>query len=247
MLASGARIDALDAPCLDGANHLKPRDVRPGRDATMIRYTLIGFGLCGLLAIAPPSYAKKAPKPPARPNILFVVMDDVGIDQLAHLFPNPDDSYAAENQLLTPNIDSIAHAGVRFGNTWAMPACSTSRAVFFTGRFPFRTHVLGGLGPLDLANSMVSPFETTSPKLLAKRGYASAALAGVRGESPVHASSHRFRHRRPRRRVPGPRSCSSSRRSGMTRACGGGSAGACNQRQIAAAATARRPLCGPSR
>jgi hypothetical protein len=26
----------------------------------MIRYTLIGFGLCGLLAIAPPSYAKKA-------------------------------------------------------------------------------------------------------------------------------------------------------------------------------------------
>ena len=54
------------------------------------------------------------------------------------------------------------------------PACSTSRAVFFAGRFPFRTNVLGALGPDDLANSMVSPFETTAPKLLSRRGYESA-------------------------------------------------------------------------
>jgi arylsulfatase A-like enzyme len=55
-----------------------------------------------------------------------------------------------------------------------MPACTTSRAVFFTARFPFRTNVLGALGPDDLANSMVSPYEMTTPKLLARRGYEGA-------------------------------------------------------------------------
>jgi len=157
----------------------------------MIRYTLITFGLFGLLAISPPSYAKNSPKPPAKPNILFVVMDDVGIDQLAHVFPDlpPAPNYDAENQPETPNIDQIAGASVRFGNTWAMPACSTSRAVFFTGRFPFRTHVLGALGPQDLANSMVSPFETTTPKLLARRGYESALFGkfhlALQGNDPA--------------------------------------------------------------
>src|SRR5262249_24462650 len=37
-----------------------------------------------------------------------------------------------------------------------------------------RTNVLGALGPDDLANSMVSPYEMTTPKLLARRGYESA-------------------------------------------------------------------------
>ena len=68
---------------------------------------------------------------------------------------------AATTPPATPNIDRIADAGIRFRNTWSMPACSTSRAVFFSGRFPLRTNVFGALGPDDLANSMVSPYEMT--------------------------------------------------------------------------------------
>lgn len=101
------------------------------------------------------------------PNILFVVMDDVGIDQM-RVF-----GYGGETPPSTPNIDAIAHAGIRFHNTWSMPACTTSRAVFFDGRFPFRTNVYAALGPNDLANSQVSPYEITAPKLLAQRGYQS--------------------------------------------------------------------------
>lgn len=104
----------------------------------------------------------------ATPNILLVIMDDVGIDQM-QVF-----GYGGETPPSMPNIDQLAHEGVRFGNTWAMPACSTSRAVIFEGRFPLRTNVLGALGPNDLANSMVSPYEMTTPKLLAQRGYDSA-------------------------------------------------------------------------
>jgi arylsulfatase A-like enzyme len=123
-----------------------------------------------------------APAAPPTPNILFIIMDDVGIDQM-RLF-----GYGGVTPPSTPNIDRIANGGVRFDNAWAMPACSTSRAVFFTGRFPLRTNVFGALGPDDLANSMVSPYEMTVPKLLRKRGYHSALFGkfhlGLQGNSP---------------------------------------------------------------
>ncbi|MSQ97685.1 MAG: hypothetical protein EXR85_00080 [Xanthomonadales bacterium] len=87
---------------------------------------------------------------PKSPNILFIIMADVGIDQMKTF------GYGGETPPSTPNIDTIANAGIRFSNTWSMPACSTSRAVFFTGRFPLRTNVYGALGPDDLANAQVS-------------------------------------------------------------------------------------------
>jgi hypothetical protein len=101
------------------------------------------------------------------PNILFIIMDDVGIDQL-RVF-----GYGGIDVPKTPNLDAIAHAGVRFRNVWAMPECSPSRAIFFEGRFPLRTNVLAALLPDDLANSQVSPFEVTTPKLLRTRNYES--------------------------------------------------------------------------
>jgi hypothetical protein len=95
-------------------------------------------------------------------------MDDVGIDQLTAF------GYARADAPNTPNINAIAQAGVRFRNVWAMPECSPSRAVFFEGRYPLRTNVLSALLPNDLANSQVSPFEYTTPKVLRTRNYQSA-------------------------------------------------------------------------
>src|SRR5690606_36111309 len=54
------------------------------------------------------------------------------------------------------------------------PECSPTRAAFFTGRYPFRTNVNLALGPSDLANSHVSPYDMTAPKLLKQAGYESA-------------------------------------------------------------------------
>ena len=58
----------------------------------------------------------------------------------------------------------------------------------FEGRYPMRTNVLGALGPNDLANSMVGPFEMTAPKLLKERDYQSALFGkfhlGLQGNSP---------------------------------------------------------------
>lgn len=102
-----------------------------------------------------------------RPNILFIIMDDVGIDQMK-IF-----GYGGATPPATPNIDAVAHAGVRFRNTWSMPECSPSRAIFFEGRYPFRTNVFNAILSDDLANSQVSPFEATTPKILKTASYSS--------------------------------------------------------------------------
>jgi len=109
-------------------------------------------------------------------------MDDIGIDQW-QLF-----GYGGATPAATPNIDAIAHAGVRFHNLWSMPACSNGRAALFTGRYPFRNHVYTALGNNDLANFMVNPNEVTVPKLLKQRGYKSALFGkfhmGIQSNNP---------------------------------------------------------------
>ena len=101
-------------------------------------------------------------------NILFIILDDVGGDQLS--ITNPSNPALAR----TPTIEAIASQGVNFTNCWAMPECSPSRASFFTGRFPGRTGVGSPLTQTTLAQSQCSPFEVTAPRLLAQAGYASA-------------------------------------------------------------------------
>ena len=119
-------------------------------------------------SLAPAQSTGDTGAPSRQPNILFIIMDDVGIDQL------PVFGYGGLDAPNTPNINAIAHAGVRFRNVWSMPECSPSRAIFFEGRFPLRTNVMSALLDSDLANSQVSPFEVTTPKLLQSSGYHSA-------------------------------------------------------------------------
>lgn len=122
----------------------------------------------------------KKPKPQgSTPNILFFIMDDVGIDQMRSF------GYGGLTPPRTPSIDAIANAGVKFRNTWAMPECSPSRAMFFEGRYPFRTNIGAAILSLDLANSQVSPYETTTPRILRNRGYES----GLFGKFHLNGSS----------------------------------------------------------
>jgi arylsulfatase A-like enzyme len=116
------------------------------------------------LAWLPPATARPLQD---RPNILFFILDDVGMDQM-QVF-----GYGGATPPRTPNIDAIAHAGVGFRNFWAMPECSPSRALVFEGRYPLRTKVFDAILSVDLANSQVSPYETTTPKVLRRRGYES--------------------------------------------------------------------------
>jgi hypothetical protein len=105
--------------------------------------------------------------PPSKPNILFVIMDDVGIDQLSAM------GYGGETPPKTPAINEIAESGIRFRNTWSMPECSNGRMALLTGRYPFRTNVYQAIGQSDLANSQVSPYDVTVARMLKQAGYKS--------------------------------------------------------------------------
>jgi arylsulfatase A-like enzyme len=69
----------------------------------------------------------------ARPNIVFVLADDLGINDLG--------VYGRRDHR-TPNLDRLAAEGLRFTTAYvASPICSPSRAALMTGRHPARLHL----------------------------------------------------------------------------------------------------------
>jgi hypothetical protein len=136
------------------------------RVAAMLAATVLsawGFGEFG------DGYALARPAP-TKPNILFIILDDVGIDQMK-LF-----GYGGLLPAKLPNIAKIARHGVKFTNVWAMPECSPSRAAFFTGRYPSRTGVQSAIVSNHLPQQYVSSYEATLPRVLVKAGYVSALV-----------------------------------------------------------------------
>jgi hypothetical protein len=110
------------------------------------------------------------PSGTAPPNIVLVILDDVGIDQVAAF------GLGQGNIASTPNLSALANAGVRFSSTWSMPECSPSRATIFTGRYPLRHGVTSALISNMLPQAQVSPYETTLPRVLREAGYTSAMV-----------------------------------------------------------------------
>lgn len=69
------------------------------------------------------------------PNIVFVLADDLGINDLSAFGGG-----VAGGAVPTPNIDAIAHGGVMFTQSYAgHGTCAPSRAMLMTGRYPTRT------------------------------------------------------------------------------------------------------------
>ncbi|PHQ35528.1 N-acetylgalactosamine-6-sulfatase [Rhodopirellula bahusiensis] len=67
-----------------------------------------------------------------RPNILLIVSDDQGYNDLGQL----------GNGIITPALDRLANEGTRLTNFYvAWPACTPSRASLLTGRYPQRNGI----------------------------------------------------------------------------------------------------------
>ena len=76
----------------------------------------------------------EAPAAERPPNILVILADDLGFNDISHY-----NGGAADGSLMTPHIDSIAENGVAFTNGYAGNAvCAASRAAIMTGRYPTR-------------------------------------------------------------------------------------------------------------
>jgi arylsulfatase A-like enzyme len=102
-----------------------------------------------------------------RPNILFVLGDDLGWADLS--------SYGSPH-IRTPHLDRLARQGVRFTDAYAGSAtCSPTRFSLYTGRFPGRTQ--GGLAePIADRSVGLDPRHPTLASLLRGAGYATALI-----------------------------------------------------------------------
>ncbi len=70
-----------------------------------------------------------------RPNIIFLLADDLGRQDLGCYGSTYHD---------TPNIDALSTSGLRFDNAYSShPVCGPSRSAIVTGRFPARLGVTG--------------------------------------------------------------------------------------------------------
>ncbi|HEY1337919.1 MAG TPA: sulfatase-like hydrolase/transferase [Bryobacteraceae bacterium] len=114
-----------------------------------------------LLSLAPAAAVAQTSAAARRPNIVVILMDDLGCHDLG--------AWGGAD-LKTPHIDSLAASGVRFTNWYAAaPVCSPSRAGLLTGRHPIRAGVPNNGPPL-------APSERTIASLVKPAGYATAIV-----------------------------------------------------------------------
>ncbi len=74
-----------------------------------------------------------------RPNVIIIYSDDLGYGDIGCY---------GNSVIRTPNVDSLAREGNRFTNFYAVAAvCAPSRAGLLTGRYPFRTGIIGNPFP----------------------------------------------------------------------------------------------------
>lgn len=110
------------------------------------------------------------PPPRDQANVLVIVLDDVGIENLGFYGYNPEGIFCGPGSpppaSNTPNLDVLAMDGVIFRRAYAYPVCSAARAALMTGRHAFRTG-MGGLssGPSFGLYTLPSS-ERTIPEML---------------------------------------------------------------------------------
>ena len=102
-----------------------------------------------------------------RPNILFIMADDLGY---------ADVSCYGRRDYQTPAIDSLARDGMRFMNAYAnSPVCSATRTALITGGYQYRLPV-GLEEPLVSRDLGLPPEIATMPSLLKRVGYHTALI-----------------------------------------------------------------------
>src|SRR5438046_3664845 len=89
---------------------------------------------------------RQTPPLPARPNVLFILADDLGYGDLS-CYGRPD--------YKTPVIDGLANEGMKFSDNYANgDVCTPTRVAFQTGRYQHRL-LIGLQQPLGDANTEI--------------------------------------------------------------------------------------------
>ena len=128
---------------------------------------MVLLGMTFILWCAPYTVnSQSAPPETQRPNIVYILLDDVGFSDLG--------PYGSE--IATPNIDQLAREGIRYNHFETRAICSPTRAALLTGRNN------QSVGMMDLAiggnpdapahsRGFITPEAGTIAQILKAKGY----------------------------------------------------------------------------
>jgi arylsulfatase A-like enzyme len=115
-----------------------------------------------LLSAAPAARSAPADPPPPKPNIVFILADDMGYG---------DPGCYGQTKIQTPNIDALAKQGMRFTQAYAGAAvCAPSRCSLLTGLHTGHTLIRGN------AKVSLRPQDRTVAEILKDAGYDTVAV-----------------------------------------------------------------------
>ena len=136
-----------------------------------------------------------AADPPAKPNVVFILADDLGWTDLG---------CQGSKYYQTPNIDRLAAGGLRFTNGYTCgPNCQPTRAALMSGQYGPRTGVytVGGIDRFDWKSRPLRPVDNITQLPLDRKtlgdamkaaGYATALFGKWHlGENAAHHPSKR--------------------------------------------------------
>jgi len=130
------------------------------------RYAGLALALGLVLGFAAGAYAQQQPQQqPKKPNILFIMADDIGIWNIS----------AYHRGMMggrTPNIDRLATEGALWTDYYGQQSCTAGRAAFILGQTPFRTGLLK-VG-MPGAKQGIQAKDPTIAELLKPLGYVTA-------------------------------------------------------------------------
>jgi arylsulfatase A-like enzyme len=127
------------------------------------KQSLIAVALTSALAllggIAPANAAD------SKPNILFIITDDLGWKDVGY----------HGSDIKTPNIDALAAGGAKLEQFYAQPLCTPTRACLMTGRYPLRYGLQTAVIPAAYTYGLPTD-EWLLPQSLKEAGYKTAIV-----------------------------------------------------------------------
>jgi arylsulfatase A-like enzyme len=146
----------------------------------MVAIVSIWLGLLSLLAGITVASTPAAAQQPKKPNIVFMLMDNLGYGELGVY------GGGILRGAPTPRIDTLASEGMRLLNFNVEAQCTPSRSALMTGRFSIRSGTYEV--PYGGVPDGLTQWEVTIAELLSAQGYAT----GMWGKWHLGSAEERF-------------------------------------------------------
>lgn len=128
---------------------------------------LAGLAAGSLVAGCAPSAMRNSARSSSRPNIIWILADDLGYGDLGCY---------GNYKVKTPNLDKLAARGVKLTDFYVTtPVCSPSRGALLTGRYPQRNGLTNVIEVNDRTTHLPLR-ETLISDLMQQNGYKTACI-----------------------------------------------------------------------